>query len=250
MGYSFFAKYSDVYCTSQGDELKKYDCPTGTNMSVFNSTSPPTHCSPGPFWIIWGIGLLAAGQSSTMTGTYAGQFVMEGFLNIKWPRWKRVLLTRSIAMGPTILCATIFSSYLDVLDELLNVEQSLLLPFALLPVLHMTNSRRVMGNFRNKWWMTVIVWFLALIVMGANGYLVVGQTFRRQVWKKSVMGVLFPIYIITVLYFCLGPSSVKKIIVWFKSKFGSTRHPQVKHTLPDDVLQKDDLQEEDDPLVQ
>lgn len=52
--------------------------------------------------IIWGIGLLAAGQSSTMTGTYSGQFVMEGFFDIKLPVWKRVLVTRSIAILPAL----------------------------------------------------------------------------------------------------------------------------------------------------
>jgi NRAMP (natural resistance-associated macrophage protein)-like metal ion transporter len=52
---------------------------------------------------IWAIGLLAAGQSSTMTGTYAGQFVMEGFLNIKLPVYQRVLLTRAIAIVPAIM---------------------------------------------------------------------------------------------------------------------------------------------------
>ncbi|VEL24979.1 unnamed protein product [Protopolystoma xenopodis] len=54
---------------------------------------------------IWAIGILAAGQSSTMTGTYSGQFVMEGFLSLTWKRWQRVLLTRSIAIMPTILVA-------------------------------------------------------------------------------------------------------------------------------------------------
>jgi hypothetical protein len=66
--------------------------------------------------------------------------------------------------------------------------------------------------------MTIIVWFLALIVMGANGYLVVGQTADSQVWKESVMGALFPIYVIVVLYYCLGPTSFMKIITWFKSR--------------------------------
>lgn len=54
-----------------------------------------------PFYI-FALGILASGHSSTMTGTYAGQFAMEGFLNLKWPRWKRVLLTRTIAIAPTL----------------------------------------------------------------------------------------------------------------------------------------------------
>ena len=59
-------------------------------------------------------------------GTYAGQFVMEGFLNIHWARWKRVLLTRSVAMVPCIIIAIVAVNSLDYLDEYINVEQSLL----------------------------------------------------------------------------------------------------------------------------
>ncbi|KFM69813.1 Natural resistance-associated macrophage protein 2, partial [Stegodyphus mimosarum] len=80
---------------------------------------------------IWAVGLLAAGQSSTMTGTYTGQFVMEGFLTLKWTRWKRVLLTRSIAIFPTILVAV----YKDVnhvsgMNDFLNALMSMQLPYA------------------------------------------------------------------------------------------------------------------------
>ena len=59
-------------------------------------------------------------------GTYAGQFVMEGFLNIHWARWKRVLLTRSVAMVPCVIIATVAVNSLDYLDEYINVEQSIL----------------------------------------------------------------------------------------------------------------------------
>lgn len=58
---------------------------------------------------IWAVGILAAGQSSTMTGTYAGQFAMEGFLNLQWARWKRVLVTRMMAIVPTF-CVAYFSN--------------------------------------------------------------------------------------------------------------------------------------------
>ncbi len=58
---------------------------------------------------VWGIGILASGRSSTMTGTYAGQFVMEGFLHLTWPRWRRVFVTRLIAIVPT-LAVTVFAN--------------------------------------------------------------------------------------------------------------------------------------------
>ncbi len=52
---------------------------------------------------VWAVGLLAAGQSSTMTGTYAGQYALEGFLNLRWKQWQRLLVTRSIAILPTLI---------------------------------------------------------------------------------------------------------------------------------------------------
>ena len=112
---------------------------------------------------IWAVGILAAGQSSTMTGTYAGQFVMEGFLKLKILPWKRVLLTRSIAMVPTVAVAVFAHAYLDELDEWLNVLQSIQLPFALLPVLHFTSSSVIMKDFVNKSWLKGICWFLAVV---------------------------------------------------------------------------------------
>ena len=59
-----------------------------------------------------------------LQGTYAGQFVMEGFLNLHWARWKRVLLTRSVAMVPCVIIAIVAVNSLDYLDEYINVEQS------------------------------------------------------------------------------------------------------------------------------
>uniref|UniRef100_A0A8C5X6S6 Natural resistance-associated macrophage protein 1 n=1 Tax=Malurus cyaneus samueli TaxID=2593467 RepID=A0A8C5X6S6_9PASS len=88
---------------------------------------------------IWGIGILAAGQSSTMTGTYAGQFVMEGFLQLRWSRFARVVFTRSFAILPTVFVAAFKDvTHLTGMNDLLNVLQSILLPFAVLPVLTFT----------------------------------------------------------------------------------------------------------------
>lgn len=101
---------------------------------------------------IWAVGILAAGQSSTMTGTYTGQFTMEGFLNLKWARWRRVLFTRSIAIVPTFLVA--FYSNIDdltVMNDLMNAVMSLQLPFAAIPTIAFTSSPRIMGEFANGW---------------------------------------------------------------------------------------------------
>lgn len=99
---------------------------------------------------IYAIGILAAGQSSTMTGTYAGQFSMEGFLNLQWPRWKRVLFTRFIAIVPTF-CVAFFSKIEDLtgMNDVLNAVNSLQLPFAAIPTVAFTSSVAIMGEFVN-----------------------------------------------------------------------------------------------------
>ena len=89
---------------------------------------------------IWAVGLLAAGQSSTMTGTYAGQFVMEGFLEIKIAPWKRVLLTRSVAMVPTVLVAAFTSP--RILGDV-NEWMVRLLPWARLALSSCPAARRL-----------------------------------------------------------------------------------------------------------
>ena len=104
-----------------------------------------------PILYIWGIGLLAAGQSSTITGTYAGQFIMGGFLNLRLKKWLRALITRSCAIVPTMIVALIFNrseASLDVLNEWLNVLQSIQIPYALIPLLTLVSKQEVMGVFR------------------------------------------------------------------------------------------------------
>merc|ERR1719410_2446459 len=99
---------------------------------------------------IWAIGVLAAGQSSTMTGTYAGQFAMEGFLNLQWKKWQRVLFTRTIAVLPTFLIA-FYENIQDLsgMNDLLNCLMSLMLPFAVIPAVTFTSNRKIMGDFAN-----------------------------------------------------------------------------------------------------
>uniref|UniRef100_A0A7N0ZUV7 Uncharacterized protein n=1 Tax=Kalanchoe fedtschenkoi TaxID=63787 RepID=A0A7N0ZUV7_KALFE len=104
-----------------------------------------------PILYIWGIGLLAAGQSSTITGTYAGQFIMGGFLNLRLKKWVRALITRSFAIVPAMIVALIFNTSeasLDVLNEWLNVLQSMQIPFALIPLLTLVAKEQVMGVFK------------------------------------------------------------------------------------------------------
>uniref|UniRef100_A0A8C9CW09 Solute carrier family 11 member 2 n=1 Tax=Panthera leo TaxID=9689 RepID=A0A8C9CW09_PANLE len=124
-------------------------------------------CYFGPAALyIWAVGILAAGQSSTMTGTY-------GFLNLKWSRFARVILTRSIAIIPTLLVA-IFQDveHLTGMNDFLNVLQSLQLPFALIPILTFTSLRPVMSDFANGIGWRIAGGILVLIVCSINMYFV------------------------------------------------------------------------------
>lgn len=104
-----------------------------------------------PILYIWGLGLLASGQSSTITGTYAGQFIMGGFLNLRVKKWVRALITRSFAVVPAIIVALSFDSSesaMDALNESLNVLQSVQVPFALIPLITLVSKDEVMGFFK------------------------------------------------------------------------------------------------------
>jgi len=131
-------------------------------------------CSFGPAAMyIWAIGILAAGQSSTMTGTYAGQFAMEGFLNLQWKRWQRVLLTRSVAILPTFLVAY----YQDIqnlsgMNDLLNCLMSLQLPFALIPTIAFSSNPKIMHSFTNGKASKVFSLIFSLLVIAINIFFV------------------------------------------------------------------------------
>eukprot|EP00929_Paragymnodinium_shiwhaense_P111717 TRINITY_DN80006_c0_g1_i1.p1 TRINITY_DN80006_c0_g1~~TRINITY_DN80006_c0_g1_i1.p1 ORF type:complete len:575 (-),score=53.99 TRINITY_DN80006_c0_g1_i1:387-2051(-) len=125
---------------------------------------------------IWAIGLLASGQAATMTCTYAGQVIMGGCLQIELEPWKRVALTRVMALGPSIAvaAATVGDDRLfNTINEYLNVLQSVQLPFAMLPLLYLTSRPAVMGRFRSFGGMRVLNLLLAAAIMGINFVLVV-----------------------------------------------------------------------------
>ncbi|NWI82746.1 NRAM2 protein, partial [Dryoscopus gambensis] len=160
-------------------------------------------CYFGPAALyIWAIGILAAGQSSTMTGTYSGQFVMEGFLNLRWSRFARVLLTRSIAVTPTLFVA-IFQDveHLTGMNDFLNVLMSLQLPFALIPVLTFTSLPSVMRDFANGLFWKVAGGLLILLICAINMYFVVAYVMSLNHLGLYIgAGVLSVIYLSFVAY--------------------------------------------------
>ncbi|XP_051140625.1 metal transporter Nramp3-like [Andrographis paniculata] len=154
-----------------------------------------------PILYIWAIGLLAAGQSSTITGTYAGQFIMGGFLDLRLKKWLRALITRSFAIIPTLMVALVFDTSegsLDVLNEWLNVLQSIQIPFALVPLLYLVSKSEVMGVFKIGPVLQTVSWIVAVLLIGINGYLMV------DFFSSEVSGVVFTavILILTAAYIC------------------------------------------------
>jgi manganese transport protein len=119
--------------------------------------------------LLFGIGLLASGQSSTFTGTIAGQIVMEGFLDLYIPCWQRRLITRGLALIPAFLgVAFLGEGALGKLLVLSQVILSLQLPFVLYPLTRWTNSAAVMGKFKNSPLTALAAWGLFLVISAAN----------------------------------------------------------------------------------
>jgi manganese transport protein len=127
--------------------------------------------------IVFAVALLASGQNSTLTGTLAGQVIMEGFLNIKLKPWLRRLITRLIAVIPAFLVALWYgekgTANLLVLSQ---VILSMQLSFAVIPLVLFTNSKTKMGEFANKTGMKIMAWGISLAIIVFNLYLLI-QTF-------------------------------------------------------------------------
>ncbi|KAL7246222.1 hypothetical protein ACSBR2_001366 [Camellia fascicularis] len=160
---------------------------------------------------LYAIALLASGQSSTITGTYAGQFVMQGFLDLKMKKWKRNLMTRCIAITPSLIVAIIGgASGAGQLIIIASMILSFELPFALLPLLKFSSGTTKMGPHKNSKYIIIISWILGLLIIGINIYYLstafVGWIIHSTLPKVATVFIgiiVFPvmaIYIIAVIY--------------------------------------------------
>ena len=141
---------------------------------------------------LFAIALLASGQSSTLTGTYAGQIVMEGFLNLRLQPWLRRLVTRTVAIIPAVIAIVWFgerSTYkLLILSQ---VILSMQLPFAVIPLIRFTSDPRRMGEFANRAWVRVLAWVTAAVIVALNFWLVgsaLGPWLVEAAWRIWVVG--------------------------------------------------------------
>ena len=129
----------------------------------------------GAAGVVFAVALLASGQNSTITGTLAGQIVMEGFLEIRLPMWLRRMVTRGLAIVPAVIGVAIAgdtgATKLLVLSQ---VVLSLQLPFAVLPLVAFTGSRRVMGAMAAPTWLIAVAWGIAGVIVCLNGWMLLG----------------------------------------------------------------------------
>src|SRR5688572_16925110 len=126
--------------------------------------------------ILFGIALVAAGQSSTITGTLAGQIVMEGYLNLRIAPWLRRLITRLIAIIPAFIVILIYGE--EETGALLIFSQvilSLQLGFAVIPLIHFNSDKEKMGKFVIKPWMKFTAWLIAIVIVSLNVKLVLQE---------------------------------------------------------------------------
>ncbi len=147
---------------------------------------------------LFAVALLASGQSSTITGTLAGQIVMEGFLNIRIAPWLRRLITRLLAVIPAVFLVSATGGEKTV--ELLVLSQvvlSMQLPFAIFPLVMITSDKKKMGEFVNPMWMTITGYLVCFLISGLNIYLLCDPEFLGPKWVVlgAIIGIGFAAWV-------------------------------------------------------
>jgi manganese transport protein len=151
--------------------------------------------------MLFGIALVAAGQSSTITGTLAGQIVMEGYLNLRIAPWLRRLITRLIAIIPAYIVILVYGEReTGALLVFSQVVLSLQLGFAIIPLIHFTSDKEKMGVFVIKPWVKITAWVIATIIVSLNVKLVINEV---QGWLTDAGENAWIIWV-TVVPLCLA----------------------------------------------
>lgn len=154
--------------------------------NIFGSVAPT----------LFAIALIASGQSSTITGTLAGQIVMEGHLNLRIQPWIRRLLTRLLAIIPAFFTIMFFGE--EALGSLLILSQvvlSLQLGFAVIPLIHFNSDRQKMKEYTIKTWVKILAWLSALIIVSLNVQLVIEEIGS---WLSSTTISVWWIYLLVI----------------------------------------------------
>src|SRR3954467_14635608 len=133
--------------------------------------------------VLFAVALLCSGQNATLTGTLAGQIVMEGFLDIRLRPWLRRLITRLLAIVPAIVVIVLYGDKgTGPLIILSQVLLSLQLPFAIFPLVQFTSDPKFMGKFTSSWWIKALAWPVIVIIAALNVYLLyqTGMAFLKS----------------------------------------------------------------------
>ena len=147
-----------------------------SNTSMLRNHVLISIAKTGALSALFAIALLASGQNSTITGTLTGQVIMEGFIHLRVPLWARRLITRLISVVPVLICVSMTAgmSAIDqheALNNLMNNSQVFLaiaLPFSMVPLLMLTNSKEEMGRFKNSLWVKVVGWIAVISLTYLN----------------------------------------------------------------------------------
>merc|ERR1712134_8876 len=143
--------------------------------------------------IMWGIALIAAAQSSCITTTYSGQFVMDGFLKINIPKWSRAIITRCVAVVPCVVVAAALGPVqMETMINVVNSSLAFLLPFALIPLTRLTCSAQYMGRFVSGKIEASLIWAATFVCFGINFYTLVapgGDYFGQYTSNMNILGV-------------------------------------------------------------
>ena len=144
----------------------------------------------GAAGVVFALALLASGQNSTLTGTLAGQVVLEGFMHLRLPPWLRRLVSRSLAVVPAVVVVGVYGD--KGADDLLMLSQvvlSMQLGFAIWPLMRFTSDRRKMGEFVNAAWLKVLGWTVVAIVITLNVKLLFDTTAPGAL-RRAIYGAL------------------------------------------------------------
>lgn len=167
--------------------------------------------------ILFAIALIAAGQSSTVTGTLAGQIVMEGYLKLRLNPWIRRLLTRLVAITPAVLVIGILGEgSVDALLIFSQVILSLQLGYAVIPLIHFVSDRSTMGEFAIGWKIKILSWLVAVLLVYLNGHLVfdfISAYFAstHQIWIQILVGMIVLFFVALLVYITVYPWIQKQV---------------------------------------
>ncbi|CAA2967818.1 metal transporter Nramp5-like [Olea europaea subsp. europaea] len=197
---------------------------------------------------LYAISLLASGQSSTVTGTYAGQYIMQGFLDLKMKLWLRNLVTRCIAIAPSLIACIIggpsaAARLIIIASMILSFE----LPFALVPLLKFTSSEAKMREHKNSIMVSLILWFLGACSIGINIYFLgstlLGWITSDHTPKATAIITCVAISPVIILYILM------LLYLTFKPQIPSTDSPDSGMS-PDESLESESTRETDSYGIQ